>query len=117
MFTFLSFLLFLDVDDGLAKCLLHVYVDSCQELKAPKTAKRTSKPSPEVELKVGNGEPQTTFQQHYSEDPAFEQGFVFTVINPHSDDLHIKVIGNLQFSTPDGVSNLFFNLYKQGNCM
>jgi len=81
-----------DVDDGLAKCLLHVYVDSCQELKAPKTAKRTSKPSPEVELKVGNGEPQTTFQQHYSEDPAFEQGFVFTVINPHSDDLHVKVI-------------------------
>lgn len=89
---FVSFLLFLDVDDGLAKCLLHVYVDSCQDLKAPKTTKSSSKPSPEVELKVGNGEPQSTYQQHYDEDPAFEQGFVFTVVNPHSDDLHVKVI-------------------------
>ena len=33
--------------------------------------------------------------QHYDEDPAFEQGFVFTVVNPHSDDLHVKVIGNV----------------------
>ena len=83
---------FTGAEDGLTKCLLHVYVDSCQDLKAPKSSKRSSKPSPEVQLKVGNGDPQSTFQQYFEENPAFEQGFVFTVINPHSDDLHIKVI-------------------------
>ncbi len=30
--------------------------------------------------------------KHYDSDPVFEQGFVFLVVNPDSDDLHIKVL-------------------------
>ena len=43
-----------------------------------------------VELKVGQ-ESQTTFPQYYTLEPVFEQGFVFLVVNPDADDLHIKV--------------------------
>ena len=28
----------------------------------------------------------------YDTDPVYEQGFVFLVVNPHSDDLHIKIL-------------------------
>ena len=46
-----------------------------------------------MELYVGNAlESQKTWPQYHTNDPVFEQGFVFTVINPYSDDLHIKVI-------------------------
>lgn len=38
------------------------------------------------------GEVQSTWPQSYDTDPVFEQGFVFTVVNPHFDDLHIRVI-------------------------
>ena len=44
-----------DGTEGLAKCLLHVYVDSCNELRSPSTSKTSSKPSAIVELQVGNG--------------------------------------------------------------
>ena len=30
--------------------------------------------------------------KYYDSDPVFEQGFVFLVVNLHSDDLHIKVL-------------------------
>ena len=30
--------------------------------------------------------------QYYDTDPVFEQGFVFLIVNPHSDDLQIKVL-------------------------
>merc|ERR1719468_43100 len=79
--------------DGPSRCLIHVYVDSCHDLKsAALSGKSSSKPSPMVELQVGNGEPQATWPVNYEESPVFEQGFVFTVANPHADDLHIKVI-------------------------
>jgi Ca2+-dependent lipid-binding protein len=54
--------------------------------------KLNSKPSPVVELQVGHGDTQTTWPQYHDSDPVFEQGFVFTVINPHSDDLQIRVL-------------------------
>ena len=38
------------------------------------------------------GEPQSTWPQYYDSNPVYEQGFVFTVGNPHVDDLHIQII-------------------------
>lgn len=38
------------------------------------------------------GEAQSTWPQYHDCNPVFEQGFVFTVCNPHFDDLHIRVI-------------------------
>ena len=38
------------------------------------------------------GESQSTWPQYYDSNPVFEQGFVFTICNPHSDDLHIRII-------------------------
>ena len=99
-------LFFTDVNDGLAKCLLHVYIDSCHDLKAPTTKKRSSKPSPAVELKVGNGEAQQTIQQYFDNDPVFEQGFVFSVTNPHSDDLHVKILDKGHDDTVIGTTTI-----------
>lgn len=82
-----------DKSEGLSQCLLHIYVDCCHDLKSPATsAKLTSKPSPQVELRVAQGDVQTTWPKYYDQDPVFEQGFVFTVVNPHADDLHIRII-------------------------
>ena len=81
-------------DDGRAHCLLHVFIDSCHGLESPATkSKESSKPSPKVELFIGSEkESQSTWPQYYTNDPVFEQGFVFTVTNPYSDDLHLRVI-------------------------
>ncbi len=58
----------------LSSCLLHVYVDSCQGLVAGgKNISSGAKPSPRVEIKMGQEEPQTTFPQYFSHDPVFEQ--------------------------------------------
>ena len=81
-------------DEDEAKCLLHVYIDSCHNLQSPATKyKESSKPSPFVELNIGNNvESQKTYPELFTNDPVFEKGFTFTVINPYSDDLHIRVI-------------------------
>ena len=81
-------------DEDEAKCLLHVYIDSCHNLQSPATKyKESSKPSPFVELNIGNNvESQKTYPESFTNDPVFEKGFTFTVINPYSDDLHIRVI-------------------------
>ena len=92
---FMNINLFSDLeDDGRAHCLLHVFIDSCHGLESPATkSKESSKPSPKVELFIGSEkESQSTWPQYYTNDPVFEQGFVFTVTNPYSDDLHLRVI-------------------------
>merc|ERR1719376_130753 len=73
-----------------AKCLLHVYLDSCKDLE-----QRGKMPSPLVEMNVGTDLVQSSWPQQHTLDPAFEQGFVFLVNNPNADDLHIKVIDSL----------------------
>ena len=75
------------VDRDLAKCLLHVYVDSAKEVYA----KDGDKPSPMAQLRVGQ-DVQHTFPQYFTTDPVFEQGFVFLVVNPDADDLTIKIL-------------------------
>lgn len=75
-------------EKDLTKCLLHVYVDCCKELPSKSPA---HKPCPMVELKVGQTV-HTTFPQYYTNDPVFEQGFVFMIVNPDADDLHIRVL-------------------------
>ena len=47
-------------EQKLAKCLLHVYIDSCKDLEAS-GKKSTSKPSPCVELMVAGQETQHTW--------------------------------------------------------
>jgi len=74
----------------LAKCLLHVYLDSCKDL-----GQQGKKPSPLVEFNVGTGPVQSSWAKQHTLEPAFEQGFVLLVYNPHADDLHIKVIDSL----------------------
>ena len=54
----------------LTKCLLHVYVDCCKDLQVSKSS--AQKPSPKVELKVGQ-EAQHTFPKYYSAEPVYEQ--------------------------------------------
>ena len=44
-----------------------------------------------VELKVGQNT-QSTFPKYYTNDPVFEQGFVFLVVNPDADDIHVSVV-------------------------
>lgn len=44
-----------------------------------------------VELKVGQNT-QSTFPKYYTNDPVFEQGFVFLVANPEADDIHVSVV-------------------------
>lgn len=44
-----------------------------------------------VTLRVGQ-ETQSTFPQYYTNNPVFEQGFVFMVVNPDADDLHVKIV-------------------------
>jgi len=79
------------------------------------TKRTSSKPSPCVEMSVAGQDSQQTWfafsiklhfkeqildhmsiifyrPQYFDTDPVFEQGFVFMVVNPHSDDLHIKVL-------------------------
>ena len=73
----------------LTKCLLHVYVDCCKDLQVSKAS--AQKPSPKVELRVGQ-ESQHTFPKYYSAEPVYEQGFVFLIVSPEADDLHIKVL-------------------------
>ena len=85
---------------------MHVYIDSCHDLKAPTTKKHSSKPSPAVELKVGNGEAQETHMQYFENNPVFEQGFVFSVSNPYSDDLHIKIIDKGHDNTIIGMATI-----------
>lgn len=81
------------VNDGLSKCILQVYVDCCHDLISPgKSAKASSKPSPIVELQVGQGECQSSWPQSYTTNPVFEQDFVFLITNTHVDDLHVKVV-------------------------
>jgi len=81
------------LNDGLNKCMLQVYVDCCHDLKSPSTSSKTSsKPSPIVELQVGQGESQSTWPQDFTTEPVFESSFVFMISNPHVDDLHIKII-------------------------
>ncbi|TRY78396.1 hypothetical protein TCAL_08980 [Tigriopus californicus] len=75
-------------EKDLTKCLLHVYVDCCKELPSKSPA---HKPCPMVELKVGQTV-HTTFPQYYTNDPVFEQGFVFMIVNPDADDLHVRVL-------------------------
>ncbi len=68
------------------------------------------------------GEAQTTWPQYYDNNPVFEQGFVFTVVNPHSDDLHIRVldsghknavIGTATLTTSDLMSQSNMEYVKQ----
>ena len=114
------------VDRDLAKCLLHVYVDSAKEVYA----KGGDKPSPMAQLRVGQAstlylirtafsvniptdhptnikkshiyydlyqqDVQQTFPQYFTTDPVFEQGFVFLVVNPDADDLTIKILDTKQ---------------------
>ena len=113
-------------DRELAKCLLHVYVDSAKEVYA----KGGDKPSPMAQLRVGQAstlylirtafsvnipkdhptnikkshiyydlyqqDVQQTFPQYFTTDPVFEQGFVFLVVNPDADDLTIKILDTKQ---------------------
>jgi len=74
-------------DRELAKCLLHVYVDSAKEVYA----KGGDKPSPMAQIRVGQ-DVQQTFPQYFTTDPVFEQGFVFLVVNPDADDLTVKIL-------------------------
>ena len=62
--------------DGLVKCLLYVYVDSCKGL-----AQGSRTPSPIVTLNVGVEKEQETLPQRYSTNPVFEESFVFFVTN------------------------------------
>ena len=81
------------VNDGLSKCILQIYIDCCYDLVSPaKSSKSSSKPSPMVELQVGQGECQSSWPESYTSNPVFEQDFVFLITNIHVDDLHIKVI-------------------------
>ena len=70
---------------NLAKCLLYVYVDSCQHLM------RTGKlPSPQVELRIGNGQKQLTEPQHFTVNPVFEKSLVFIVEHPNTLNVVVK---------------------------
>ena len=42
-------------------------------------------------MQVGQ-ESQTTFPQYHNPDPIYEQGFVFLVVSPDADDLHIDIL-------------------------
>ena len=69
-----------------AQCLLHIFLDSCHNLKS-------SQPSPFVKFYIRNKkESKLSRTKYYTNDPIFEEGFEFTVIDPYTDDLHIKVI-------------------------
>jgi len=79
-----------------SQCLLHVYLDSCSDLE-----QKGKMPSPMVEMWVGGGEcegMQASWPQHHTLSPVFEQGFVFLVNSPDSDDLHLRVIDSLTSS-------------------
>ena len=78
-----------DQADKLTRCLLHVFIDCSNDLVVNKNS--AIKPSPKVELRVG-GQTQHTFPQYYNHDPVYEQGFVFLVVSPEADDLHIKIL-------------------------
>jgi len=78
-------------DSGLARCLLHVFVDSCKDLSAG-GKNPADKPSPKVELRVGQADARQTFPQYMTSEPVYEQGFVFLVANPDSDDLTVRVL-------------------------
>ena len=60
-----------------------------------------------MELKVGNGEAQETHMKYFENNPVFEQGFVFLVSNPHSDDLRVKIIDKGHDNTPIGEATIF----------
>ena len=77
------------IDDGLAKCLLHIYIDSCHNLRS---LDKTTKPSTKIELQMGQNDRQTTRVILKDTDPLFRQEFAFLVYNPCVDDLNIKVI-------------------------
>ena len=81
--------------EGLTKCLLQVFIDSCKGL-----VEKTKKPCPIVVMDVGSKDQQSTWAQNYTVDPVFEQGFIFLVANPDSDDLHIKVLDSAISSDP-----------------
>ena len=96
------------VNDGLSKCILQIYIDCCYDLVSPaKSSKSSSKPSPMVELQVGQGECQSSWPESYTSNPVFEQDFVFLITNIHVDDLHIKVIDFGHKNQVIGKSNFF----------
>ena len=76
---------------GTSACLLHVYLDSCKDL-AQKGAKV---PSPMVEMRVGGGGEgceHTSWPQQHTQDPVFQQGFVFLVNRSVSNTTKIQMI-------------------------
>jgi len=81
--------------EGLTKCLLEVFVDSCKGLH-----EKTKKPCPIVVMDVGGKDNQSTWAQNHTIDPVFEQGFIFLVMNPHTDNLHVRVLDSAISSDP-----------------
>ena len=83
------------IGEGLTKCLLEIFIDSCKGL-----VEKTKKPCPIVVMDVGGKDNQSTWTQNHTIDPVFEQGFIFLVTNPHTDDLHIRVLDSAISSDP-----------------
>jgi Ca2+-dependent lipid-binding protein len=81
--------------EGLTKCLLEVFIDSCKGL-----VEKSKKPCPIVVMDVGGKDKHSTWAQNYTIDPVFEQGFVLLVVNPQCDDLHLKVLDSAISSDP-----------------
>ena len=81
--------------EGLTKCLLEIFIDSCKGL-----TEKTKKPCPIVVMDVGGKDNQSTWAQNHTIEPVFEQGFIFLVKNPDTDNLHIKVLDSTISSDP-----------------
>jgi len=77
-----------DTDEH-AKCILHIYIDSCQGLEDPKNP--GYKPSPQVQISCAK-DARSSWPKGYTVDPVVEQGFVMLVTSPTSDDIHIRVL-------------------------
>lgn len=81
--------------EGLTKCLLEVFIDSCKGL-----VEKSKKPCPIVVMDVGCKDSHSTWTKYHTIDLVFEQGFVFLVVHPRSDDLSIKILDSTVASDP-----------------
>lgn len=75
-----------DID---AKCLIHIFVDSCSGLGDPGDPSYNT--SPMVELFNGRDN-QRSWPQYYNNDPVIEQGFVMLSRSPYTDEIRINVV-------------------------
>ena len=75
-----------------AKCLVHLYIDSCQGLINPRDPSYTPSPMVRIISPRPNEKSQQSWPKYNTHDPIIEQGFVSLVKRPYTDELRIDVI-------------------------